>query len=849
MEHLALLNKNLNLLDLRVPFVADDYDDDGQFQLFGVRRGYASVQDLVDLHVQQPHDFNCLVQTWLFFGLLRQLFGPDLDPMSFVHEDESGPRINTECLREHCDSWLSDVPKPDQQQLANARVTNREEPYHLPDILDADTQHTADAYRRFLWELAESLAFCAELSDKLDESIQCPWHAESRRILLSVKLLVEALRACFDHAVDLFQPLWSCCCLMEYFMPEVLVTPPLTPRPGVFLETFLLEKGWCPCRLSAISSATSAQSLYLFTGYAAQDLIGTGHTECTKDKCQVDALADDSAEHAPGCPGHDSCRLISVPVQKLIDTYKQGHIPLLSSAVGDSGHLDVQVVSSNERPRFAAISHVWSDGLKNDHGNALYECQLLGVHQELDRLSRHVDARPEVSTIPRTSSGKWFYMIRPRPPTAHTATRLPPVDSARPTVANNPSEGEALQVFWLDVLCIPRGRKKDEYLEERGQAIGKIDWIFASAEKVLVRDRVLKDLFTDGMSSLELAAHICSSKWLSRCWTLAEGALAWDWTIQFADRTMTFVEILRMAEAPLQPELVVRGHFREASVASYDVLLQRRLQTGLLASVYMIPYDRTYKSRTNRRFAANWNSLLARTTSWNDDILLILGLVVKVSILDLVPLHSSLRMKAILNTLGGIPAALLFNTSPKVQNEPRNLWVPIEIGIGSDNKLGVGSTINTYTEGRMVGPLDGEEYVLYRFCAVDSYTFTIFDNNLSNDETDLTVFHVTLRAPPPTLVAGQDIIVVLPYGYGNNRLLDTSCLAFIGIVQLEKGHRYLVRWQCLADVRRLHGGGLPEEIESVQCTRLSHSAHVYVECGRSTYWLITAQACMFDSED
>ncbi|KAJ8114423.1 hypothetical protein ONZ43_g4903 [Nemania bipapillata] len=811
MEHLALLCNNITLLDLRVPFVAEDYDGNGQFQQLG------------------PDAFNRLVQTWLFFGLLRELFGTQLDPVSFVHEDESGLRINTERLLEHCDTWLRAVPRPDERQLANAIATDHEEPYHLPDILDDETQCTAFIYRCYLKDLASSLDFCAKLCDKLDESIQCNWDADSRKILFSVKLLAEALKTCSDHAIDLFQPLWSACCLMGHYIPEVLVPRPMTPRPGVFLETFLLvEKGWCPSRLSAISSATPAQSLYLFTGYETQDLIGTGHTGCTRDKCEVDAIADDGVEHAAGCPGHDSCRLISVPVQELIDIYKQGHIPLLSSAIDTSGHLDVRVVSSQERPSYATISHVWSDGLKNDHGNALYECQLLGVHRALGRLSRYADARPDVPTVPMKSLG------------------LPALESVGLLVADDSPEGQTHEVFWLDVLCIPRGRTPDEYLEERRQAIGKIDWTFANAEKVLVRDRGLKDLITAGMSGLQLAAHICSSKWLSRCWTLAEGALAWDWTIQFADRTMTFCEILEMTESPLRRELIMGGHFRAASVASYNVLLQRRVQTGLLATVRLIPYERTYKSPANRQFAANWNSLLARATSWKQDRLLILGLVVKVSILDLVTLDPSLRMKAILNTLSDIPAALLFNTSPKVQGEPRNRWVPIEVGPG--DWLRASLTIKTYNEGRMVGPLDGQKHVLYRLRAVDSHTFVIPSNDLSDNETEPATFHVALRDRPPTLVTGQDIVLILPYAYGNKKLLDTSCVAFVATVQLENGHACLVRWQCLADVRCVQGSELPDAIEPVQHSLFSDSARVYVECDM-TDWPLTTPLSKYLSPD
>ncbi|EMD96725.1 hypothetical protein COCHEDRAFT_1208631 [Bipolaris maydis C5] len=270
-----------------------------------------------------------------------------------------------------------------------------------------------------------------------------------------------------------------------------------------------------------------------------------------------------------------------------------------------------------------------------------------------------------------------------------------------------------LQKMWLDVLCIPRGSSHKVYRNERRRAIEKIDWTFARARRVLVRDKLLNNLRTETMSTMEVAAYLCCAKWLRRCWTLAEGALAWDFSIQFADRTLNFLDILKMAEAPFEPDLVVHGHFRADNREEFDIVLQRRLQTGLLAAFQRIPYSKENNTWENRSLTKSWNTLSARSTSMPTDTPLILGLLMKVSIKDLTNLDHSLRMKAILKTLAKIPAALLFNKSPKVECKPRNRWVPLNQA--SADQLEPGPLMGLFNEGRMVGPIMARMFTMFSF--------------------------------------------------------------------------------------------------------------------------------------
>ncbi|KAJ5020847.1 hypothetical protein J3E71DRAFT_212252 [Bipolaris maydis] len=307
-----------------------------------------------------------------------------------------------------------------------------------------------------------------------------------------------------------------------------------------------------------------------------------------------------------------------------------------------------------------------------------------------------------------------------------------------------------LQKMWLDVLCIPRGSSHKVYRNERRRAIEKIDWTFARARRVLVRDKLLNNLRTETMSTMEVAAYLCCAKWLRRCWTLAEGALAWDFSIQFADRTLNFLDILKMAEAPFEPDLVVHGHFRADNREEFDIVLQRRLQTGLLAAFQRIPYSKENNTWENRSLTKSWNTLSARSTSMPTDTPLILGLLMKVSIKDLTNLDHSLRMKAILKTLAKIPAALLFNKNPKVECKPRNRWVPLNQA--SADQLEPGPLMGLFNEGRM---------------------------SESRDAGPSRKFSVNLRGNLEQL-REQEWFLVLPYSYNNNNSDWSATIYCIG---------------------------------------------------------------------
>ncbi|OCT47086.1 hypothetical protein CLCR_02440 [Cladophialophora carrionii] len=93
--------------------------------------------------------------------------------------------------------------------------------------------------------------------------------------------------------------------------------------------------------------------------------------------------------------------------------------------------------------------------------------------------------------------------------------------------------------FWMDILCVPVG---DKHKELRKQAINQMREIYEGADRVLVLDDWLEDLSLSS-SIYEKATRIYLSNWQHRPWTLQEGALAQQLSIQFKDGPMTLDEI------------------------------------------------------------------------------------------------------------------------------------------------------------------------------------------------------------------------------------------------------------------------------------------------------------------
>lgn len=344
-----------------------------------------------------------------------------------------------------------------------------------------------EAQNVVLNKVHSSLAFATRMSNEIDQYLQQDMSA-APRIMLSVKVPIESLTIVVKRitlplpdedpdGADRFldEP--------EYIRPE----------PSLFLLDSMLQFGWCPYRLAGISDSISSIALYHLRGFRYADLIGDNHQACTEIACHVDNLPNYEPQHDIECSGMN-CELFPTQIDRIIEIYKGDDIPLLLCSFGPSGRLMLDVIPSSKWTGYVAISHVWSDGLGNDQQNAVQICQLRRLAMELRALQ----------------AGR---------------VQEPSMDDQEPVA------------FWLDTMCIPVTKQDDpeEYGLIKKIAIGRMDWTYTAADTVLIQDKALHKLSPDSLLPLQFAVHLHCSKWLSRCWTLAEGALAWKWHIQFSN--------------------------------------------------------------------------------------------------------------------------------------------------------------------------------------------------------------------------------------------------------------------------------------------------------------------------
>ena len=605
MFHLLAEQAIVTSIDINVPFVATQYDK-GPFADYAARRGFKDFNSLFLLNRERPDTFESLLQTWLFFGLLYEFFGEKLEMDDFVYEAGSATSlVSSVVLRGYCTNWFNKVFALDE---------------------DAKDETVANAF-----EVIES---ATRISNEIDDYIFRDQSA-APVIMLSVKILIE----CLTIVVKRFTiplPKEDEIGLRRHIM-ESFEYRQLRLRPSGFLLQSMLRIGWCPFRLACISASLSSIALYHLRGFHYAALIGENHQACTEDSCCVDNLPEYPPQHDCECSGRD-CELTHIELDKVVEIYKGNNIPILSCVLEPSGSLWVEVIPSSKCSGYIAISHVWSDGLGNKQENAVYNCQLKRLTEELRALQAY----------------RGYH------------------------------RGESEPVaFWLDTMFVPQAK---EFLQTKKIALGRMNRTYAAADAVLVQDKALRKISPDDLFPLQLAAHLHCSKWLTRCWTLAEGTLAWKWYIQFSHSVLSLEDIALRTPGgrrekvfdewvasfnidflPRHRQEVMNQILEEPRrQATFDEFLEDSILSELMSIYKEIP-----SHNVNLTFADTWNSMLHRGTSRLGDAHAILGLLTGLGFKQMFDIDEEERLKAVLNSLWEFPTSLLFNHGPKC-NESKN---------------------------------------------------------------------------------------------------------------------------------------------------------------------------------
>lgn len=252
------------------------------------------------------------------------------------------------------------------------------------------------------------------------------------------------------------------------------------------LEDCLRESSWCPSEIWYLNQRLSVSFMAYVTRLRRYRPLSR-HERCTDFVCLDNQLTGAyETAHAYGCD-RKKCMLLSANIEKVKEVLKKGQIPTITvSKQLDSNVYKVEVHAGILGRRYAAISHVWSQGLGNPKLNALFSCQL-------SRLQSYVDE------LPKDSGNK---------------EHLP---------------------FWIDSLCVPVHEADIKY---RKLAITLMHKTYSEAADVLAIDAEWSTV-PSSAPTVELLTRISFSSWMRRLWTLQEATLARTLWFRFADRSVS----------------------------------------------------------------------------------------------------------------------------------------------------------------------------------------------------------------------------------------------------------------------------------------------------------------------
>ena len=389
-----------------------------------------------------------------------------------------------------------------------------------------------------------------------------------------------------------------------------------------FKMSVLLERSnCCPSQVQMLlKDFGSPQALSFVASCYQEDQAQALHASCNESRCR--AGYSDSGQMPCHVNEFCKCKPLQTDEGSLVDCLRSGRLPLLRVDEDmDLDEMSIEVVPSSDSTSYVALSHVWADGLGNPTETALPRCQLARVKTFINNLDfGYVDS----STLP-----------------------------------NYPEDASKL-LLWCDSLCCPVISP-----EGKNMALRQMYRTYDKATIVLVLDQDLIAPRGGRKSVDEACVRTATSRWMTRLWTLQEGALParknklW---FQFAETAL-----------PARSLYDHMARIRRTDISRCGIMnsaMRRFLTFTSLFAHSTILNDDT-------RFSFVMMGLMYRSVTVPSDEPLIIATLLG---LDLSPILASAppkRMNALWQMLGtsqhGINKSILFHMGPKI-NERGFRW-------------------------------------------------------------------------------------------------------------------------------------------------------------------------------
>ena len=393
-----------------------------------------------------------------------------------------------------------------------------------------------------------------------------------------------------------------------------------------WFEQRLLDNGWCPNLVKRLRTDLGIEGLYYASLIELADF-DRSHDICTVSACVAYNHAKDeiylfqhSVQYCPCKDEHclhlaNSC-ICSEPsnmataASEAVAIVENGQTPLVSLVKEDSG-LRIQITPFRHGIKYVAISHVWSDGMGNPHQNSLPLCQI----QALDHFV-----------------GK-------------ACASLDDTDPA---------------YFWIDTICVPRAPDP-----LRWAAIAAMRDTYRDAERVLV---ICRELSTIPLPSTpdEILVRIFRSKWMTRLWTLQEGALAARLAFQFADHAIDYAYLDDLMIAAI------------ADVTTISRLVGNRANHALSSITSIISSNFSEDAQGEKRqeiYSSLWSALRHRATSRRSDEAICAAILLGVKLASVLDSPNEKKMEAFWTSQDEVPTGILWVNGPRMDVDSLR-WAP-----------------------------------------------------------------------------------------------------------------------------------------------------------------------------
>ncbi|RTE69028.1 hypothetical protein BHE90_016592 [Fusarium euwallaceae] len=628
----------------------------------------------------------CL-QTWLFFGLLSEFLQERINPFDFAVDGIID--LNQDKSHNYFENWAARVEglsKGQREAEFKRIITALELASVCVDVYDDPSYESAALDR-----IALSIKLLASLLLRIAEETCTPVFApeghpihiswagyavnglgitrRNDRISRITRMRPSQARDHLARTVREFRPLHAGVNFDRNFEFS---------RAARYLLTVLVARGWCPHQARHICMSYDYLTANVFaaslrTGSAT----GTDrHLPCLDaPKCVAFNVPDGPYPfwHAD----NDCCSPERVARDDISRVIREGGIPIIS--IDANAHdLDLKVIKCTPWTTYTAVSHVWSDGLGNPEENSLFLCQLF-------RLRRMIRECFDPDCCPFSNYGgsgpRWLRRLR-----WHFRKMHLPGKPLRNRSKNRIN-------FWMDTLCIPvthpgdDDRTRREIRRLKGEAIKQITQIYAGASEVLVLDRDLETLETPTtlIQPWECAVRILSSTWAQRGWTLEEGSIAQSCVFRIADRPYDmdmltddtcFKQLPASVTSPLWKawwnfQMVLPAILgRELGEEKRRLTVEPSFRRRHLESYQRIP-----------QFVRIWNSLVTRSTTREEDGVIILTNLLDFHVSRLLQTPEDDRLPLVIKSCAEFPVSLMYAADQRrcVHHPLENSWIPLRI--------------------------------------------------------------------------------------------------------------------------------------------------------------------------